>query len=223
MKENKIIAVAFVAFLFLLTGFKKNIHYKISSADKWTGTVSWLKTSKGKARRDQTNNGHPEVFKWDDYFAYHLDVNFVNSKGKILRADTSRKWEKDSTFFANPDVYMVEERTTKIHCNGSETLELEIRFSDDRKTYWISFFTPTCPEFHSFLKVNNIYGNSSDSSTTDHPGIQIDLPASFTGHPVGTNPNILSGTWREVIPPNPSDPSSAEITTEGKWDLKKAK
>lgn len=187
---------------------------------QWSGTVTWLKTSKGNATVRNNNNGHEEVSKWEHFFAYHIAVKFINDKGIVVRNDTATKWGKDSLFFSNPDVYMLEETTTKIYCSGKDTFILDVEFSEDNKTYWISFYTPTCQEVLSSQKVNNILGTSSNSSTADHEGIQINLPANFIGHPVGKNPKILSGSFQEVVPPNPADPSSAEIITKGSWNLR---
>jgi hypothetical protein len=75
----------------------------------------------------------------------------------------------------------------------------------------------------SFERRNNNHGNSYDSSTKADAGIQLTLPASFSGHPVGTNPNILSGIFEEIIPANPNDPGAEVIITRAKWELKKAK
>lgn len=187
---------------------------------QWSGTVTWLKTSHGNAKMTNIVNGHEEVGRWDHFFAYHISVKFVNDKGVVVRSDTATKWGKDSVFFSPPDVYMTEETTTKIYCNGKDTFILDVEFSEDKKTYWIRFSTPTCSEFLFSEKVNNILGTTSGTSTNDHEGIQITLPANFTGHPVGKNPKFLSGTFQEIVPANPADPSSAEIITKGSWNLR---
>lgn len=220
---NRIVPLLFICPLFLLTGFKKSIRQKTRSADKWTGTVNWIKTSNGKGRKSQSNSGHEEVFRWENYMAYHTDVNFISSKGTVFRSDTATKWEKDSLFFANPDTYMIEERNTKTYRKGKGNFDLEVEFSEDKKTYWISFFGPICSEFYSFERRNSIYGNSYDSSTKDDAGIQITLPARSAGYPVGINPNILSGTFEEIIPPNPNDLAGQEIITRAKWELIRAR
>ncbi|MGH2647078.1 MAG: hypothetical protein ACRDE8_05895, partial [Ginsengibacter sp.] len=221
MKKYKIITLLFIISVFILTGFKQ-IKTPLAS-DKWTGTVTWIKTSKGKAKIVSYNNGHEEVHRWDNYFAYHTDVNFINSKGIVSRSDTSRKWAKDSLFYSNPDVYTIDETTEKIYRNKKGSFDLDVEFSDDKKTYWISFFGPICPEFFSFERNSTILGHSYDSSTREDGGIQITLPAGVTGHSVGINPNVLSGTFEEIIPANPNDPSGAEIITRARWELKKVK
>jgi len=192
--------------------------------ETWSGTVTWIKTSAGKARTTSTDHGFENVFRWDNYMAYHTNVNFINSKGTVYRADTATKWEKDSVIFIHPqNKYMIEERMTKIYRKGKGDFELEVEFSEDKKTYWISFFGPICPEFLSFERKNNIHGNTFDSSTKSDAGIQLTLPAAFKGHPVGADPNILIGTFEEIIPPNPTDPASQAIITRAKWELRKTK
>ena len=192
--------------------------------ERWSGTVTWMKTSRGKARVVSYDHGFENVHRWDNYMAYHTHVNFVNSKGIVYRVDTATKWEKDSSIFIHPqNKYMIEETTTKIYRKGKGDFDLDVEFSDDKKTYWISFFGPICPEFHFFERRNNIHGNSSDSSILNDAGIQLTLPASFTGHPVGANPNILSGTFEEIIPANPTDPGGEAIITRARWELKKVK
>lgn len=190
----------------------------------WSGTVTWTKTSSGAARTTATDHGFENVFRWANYMAYHTDVNFINSKGVVYRADTATKWEKDSVIFIHPqNKYMIEERMTKIYRKGKGDFDLKVEFSDDRKTYWVSFFGPICPEFMSFERKNNIHGNTFDSSTKTDAGFQVTLPADGKGYPVGNNPNILSGKFEEIIPPNPTDPASQAIITRAKWELKKVK
>jgi len=190
----------------------------------WSGTVTWTKTSSGKAKVVSYDHGFENVFRWDHYMSYHTDVNFIKSKGTVSRADTVTKWEKDSTIFIHPqNIYMIEERNTKIYRKGKGDFDLDVEFSEDKKTYWISFFGPICPEFHFFEKRNNIHGTSSDTSTLHDAGFQTTLPADFNGYPIGANPDILSGTFQEIIPANPDDPAHEVIITRARWELKKVK
>ena len=192
--------------------------------EKWSGTVTWIKSSSGTARTTAQDHGFENVFRWVNYMTYHTDVNFINSKGTVFRADTSSKWEKDSVIFIHPqNKYMIEERMTKIYRKCKGDFELEVEFSEDRKTYWISFFGPICSEQLLFERKNNIHGNTSDASTSNDAGIQITLPADAKGYPVGNDPTILLGIFEEIIPPNPTDPASQAIITRAKWELKKTK
>jgi len=61
-------------------------------------------------------------------------ITVDDSKGTTYRTDTTRKSEKDSTFFGNPDVYMIEERTTNLFCKGKDVFKLEVEFDEDKKT-----------------------------------------------------------------------------------------
>jgi hypothetical protein len=212
----------FVGLLFLLMGFKKDLPGENSEA-KWTGRVVWTKTSSGKAKVDGNSNGHPEIFRWNNSLVFRITVDFVDSKGTIYRADTTKKWEKDSTFFGNPDVYMIEERTTNVFCKGKDVFELEVEFDADKKNYWLRFETPNCPEFNFHEIKNSIHGTGVDSFTLDHPGIQLTLPTNFTGQPIGNTPTVLSGTYNEMIPPNPDDPAKQAIVINAKWDLRRSK
>jgi len=233
--ENETMSVTTYTWRLIRTSKKKQLSSQKTNTQKpsisqpfkketWSGTVTWSKTSAGKARVVSYDHGFENVHRWDNYMAYHTNVNFVNSKGIVFRADTATKWEKDSAIFIHPqNIYMIEETNTKIYRKGKGDFDLEVEFSDDKKTYWISFFGPICPEFMSFERRNNIHGNSSDSSIKSDAGQQITLPAAFAGHPVGPNPNILSGTFEEIIPPNPDDPASQAIITRAKWELKKVK
>jgi len=117
---------------------------------------------------------------------------------------------------------MVEEKNTTIYCKGKEEFDLEVLYSDDRKHYWVSFFTPTCTEYLTFDVRNNIHGNTHNTSVLEHQGIQITVPANFTGDPVDSNPNVLIGKWEEIIPA-PNDPGGGSIITRAKWDLKRIK
>src|SRR5262245_13768920 len=116
---KQIMPGVFVGLVLLLTGFKKNLPGGNSEA-KWTGRVVCTKTSSGKAKVDGNSNGHPEVFRWIDSLVFRITVDFADSKGTIYRADTTKKWEKDSTFYGNPDMYMIEERTTNVFCKGKD-------------------------------------------------------------------------------------------------------
>ncbi|MES1214490.1 MAG: hypothetical protein ABUT20_03150 [Bacteroidota bacterium] len=190
----------------------------------WSGTVIWSKFSTGKARVVSYDHGFENAFSWDHYLSFHTDVNFIKSKGTVYRADTVTKWEKDSTIFIHPqNKYMIEERMTKIYKKGKGDFDLDVQFSEDKKTYWISFFGPICPEYHFFEKRNNIHGNGSDTSMLEDAGFQTILPADATGHPVGNNPNVLSGVFEEIIPANPQDPAGEAIITRARWELKKVK
>ncbi len=191
--------------------------------ETWTGTVTWIKTSGGIGKLVNDNNGHQEVHQYDNYFAYHTKADFINSKGTVSRADSSRKWEKDSLFYSNPNIYTTTESTEKIIRNGTGEFNLEVEFSEDKKTYWISFFGPICTEYYSFERNDQILGHSKDSSAKEDGGIQITLPAGFAGYPLGINPNLLIGKFEEIIPANPDDPTHAEIITRAKWELKKVK
>lgn len=221
-RAKQIIPLFFVGLLLLLMGFKKNLPEKNVEA-KWTGRVTWTKTSSGKARVEGNSNGHPEVFRWINSLVFKITVDFVDSKGTIYRADTTKKWEKDSTFFGNPDVYMIEERTTNVFCKGKDIFQLEVEWNADKKNYWLRFDTPECPEFNFHEIKNSIYGTRTDSFTMNHPGIQLTLPTNFTGQSIGGNQTALSGTYDEVIPPNQDDPAKQAIVIKAKWDLKRSK
>ena len=187
--------------------------------ERWTGTVTWYKTSRSKARvESETVTSH-----WDDFFIFHINVQFVNGKGVVYRADTTTKWRLDSIDFVKKrGREMVEEKNTTIYCKEKEDMDLEVLYSDDRKHYWVSFFTPTCPEYLTHDVKNNIHGNTHSQSVNDHLGIQINMPATFTGELVGNNPNVLTGTWKEIVPA-PNDPGGGTIITGGTWNLKKVK
>jgi len=223
MKRLKqIIPLFFVGVLLLLTGFKKNLPGK-NTEPQWTGRVTWTKTSSGKARVEGTSNGHPEVFRWINSLIFKISVDFVDSKGAIYRTDTTKKWEKDSTFFGNPDVYMIEERTTKVFCKGKDVFQLEVEWDADKKNYWLRFDTPDCPQFNFHEIKNSIHGTAVDSFTLNQPGSQLTLPTNSAGQPAGNNPTVLSGTYNETIPPNPDDPAKQAIIITAKWDLRRSK
>lgn len=187
--------------------------------EKWSGTVTWYKTSRSKARiKEESVTSY-----WDDFFIFRISVQFVKGKGVVYRADTTTRWRLDSMDFVKKGGReMVEEKNTTIYCNGKEELDLEVSYSDDRKHYWISFFTPTCPEYITYDVKNNIHGNTHNQTVNDHLGIQINMPANFTGEPVGNNPDVLTGTWKETVPA-PNDPGGGTIITGGSWNLKKVK
>jgi len=185
--------------------------------EKWTGTVNWTKTSQSKARVvEATVTSH-----WDDYFLFQNEVSFVNSKGTVYRVDKTTKWRLDSIDFVKKGGReMIEEKNTTIICNGKAEMELEILYSADRKYYWVSFFTPDCPEIITHTVKNNIHGNSNNTTTNNHQGGQVTLPATAIGEFVGRNPNVLTGTWEEIIP-TPNDPGGGSIITRATWILKK--
>lgn len=188
-----------------------------SAKEKWTGTVNWTKTSQSKARVvEATITSH-----WDDFFHFQNEVSFVNSKGTVYRVDKTTKWRLDSIDFVKKGGReMVEEKNTTIICNGKEDMELEILYSADRKYYWVSFFTPGCPEHITYDVKNNIHGNTHNTSVTDRLGGQLTLPANSKGEPVGRNPNVLTGIFEESIPA-PNDPGGGAIITRATWNLKK--
>ena len=185
--------------------------------EKWSGTVNWYKTSTSKARvEEQTVTSH-----WNDFFIFDIKVQFVNSKGAVYRADKTTKWRLDSIDFVKKGGReMVEEKNTIILCDGKEEMELSVLYSDDRKYYWVSFYTPECPENITYDVRNNIHGNTHNTSIRPHQGGQITVPANFTGQPIGNNPNVLTGTWEEIIPA-PNDPGGGTIITRATWTLRK--
>ena len=223
MENYKTILLSVIAPLFILTGYEQPKKASIVSEDKWSGKVSWIKTSKSKGRRVWNNHGKEEAYRWDFFFEFRIDVNFINSKGMLVRADITTNWEKDSTVFSTPDnLYRVVQTTKNIDCNGKEVLDLEVEFSDDKKNYWISFFTPACMEHASYQIISNMDPPVNSNTTNENLGTQINLPANFTGQPVVGNSNVLSGKWEEIIPA-PNDPGGGEIITRATWDLKKTK
>jgi hypothetical protein len=189
----------------------------------WSGIVTWTKTSRSKGKKEWDDNGKVDLGMWDHFFEYKITANFVNGKGMVVRKDILTSWEKDSTIFIHPtNVYMIEERTKNFDCSGSEVMELSVEFSDDRKHYWVSLFTPACTGKMIFETKNNIHGNGSNQEPNDQQGKQITLPANSTGEPVGNNPTILSGVFNEIIPA-PSDPGGGDIITRATWSLKRSK
>lgn len=215
--KNKVIILLLTGLVFLITGFYE---VKGQTSDKWNGRATWIKTSKSQGKRLWTNNGKEEKYRWDFFFEFRVNVLFVKGKGMVNRIDITENWEKDSLVFSHPDdKYLIEEKTRTIFCRGNELSSLEVLFDDKRKNYWISFFTPTCREHLDFLKLSNIFPAIADASVNDREGIQINLPANFTGHPVGNNTKVLAGSWQEIIPA-PNDPGGGEIITRATWDLK---
>jgi len=219
--SKKIFPLLFVASLLMAMSFKRNIPEESPSADKWSGKVSWIKTSKSKGKR--TENNGLDLYRWDHFFEYRIDVTFKDSKGTVVRADITTNWDKDSIVFTKPDQpYLIEVETRTINCNGQQASDLEVKFDGDRKNYWISFYTPTCVEKMIYEKTSNMFTPVSNTTNMNHEGIQINLPTNLTGEPVGKTPNLLSGKWEEIIP-SPNDPGGGEIITKGIWDLTKTK
>ncbi|MDX2049253.1 MAG: hypothetical protein SFU87_20885, partial [Chitinophagaceae bacterium] len=177
MKSLKLVPVLIIALFFLSNSKKQNEKKIKESADNWNGTVTWTKTSASKGKREWEEHGKKNVSRWDKSFEFKITVNFINGKGNVVRLDKTINWGKDSLIFVHPeDKYMITETTTVIDCSGQDISELSVEFSEDKKHYWISFFTPTCPERITHEVRNNIHGNTSDQSVGDHQGIQITLP-----------------------------------------------
>ena len=221
MINYKITCLLFAVPFFLSNGIKRNKTEERRLTDNWSGTVTWIKTSKSKGKRKWDDHGKENIYRWDFSFEFKITVNFINGKGTVVRFDKTSNWEKDSVIFIHPeDKYMIEERTKTIICNGQEVSDLSVEFSEDKKNYWISFFTPECPERLTYDVNNNIHGNTHNESVNDHQGIQITLPANFTGQPVGNNPDVLSGNFEEIIPA-PNDEGGGEIITKATWNLTK--
>lgn len=219
MKNYTIILLLLIAPFLLSTESRQNEKQEMKTADNWSGTVTWTKTSTSKGKRKWESNGKECVYKWNFSFEFKINVTFRNGKGTVVRLDKTSNWDKDSIIFVHKDnTYMTEERTKMIDCSGQGESELSVEFSEDKKYYWISFFTPDCPEKLTYEVRNNIHGNINNSSVNDHQGIQITLPANFTGEPVGNNPDVLSGTFTETIPA-PNDEGGGEIITTATWNL----
>ena len=178
--------------------------------DKWSGTVTWTQTyiNKGKDKQGVYQKD------WDHYNIFRIKANFVNNKGTVIRADTTNRLEWDSTDMGHGN-YNTEERTTRIYCNGKDNLELSVEFQDDGKSYWISFYTPDCPEITISRRRSNILPPVDQTTTTDNPGTQINIPDQKTGN----NPNELKGRIDEHIPP--SGPGGGDTYTTITWNLKK--
>ena len=219
-KKYSVLIISLLPFFFS-TSFLKNEKLIVEYADNWSGKVSWTKTSASKGKKKWDDHGHENVHRWDFSFEFRIDVSFKNGKGTIVRADYTSRSETDSIIFIHPEnKYMIESKTTMISCNGQEVSDLTVEFSEDKKHYWISFYTPTCTERLSYEVRNNIHGNTSNSSVNDHQGGQITLPANSTGQPVGNNPSALSGTFEETIPA-PNDEGGGEIITKATWSFTK--
>lgn len=221
MKSFKLVSLVIVA-LFFLSNSKRQNEKKIPEiTDNWNGTVTWSKTSASKGKRKWDDHGKENVYRWDFFFEFKITVSFRNGKGTVVRLDKTSNWDKDSIIFIHPDnKYMIEERTKMIDCSGQDVSELSVEFSEDKKHYWISFYTPECRGQNTYDVSNNIHGNSSNPSVNEQQGGQITLPANFTGQPVGNNPDVLSGTFTETIPA-PNDPGGGEIITTATWNLTK--
>ena len=145
--KYRLILLLFLVPLFLSNSIKQNKKENTEAADNWSGTVSWRKTSTSKGEKKWDDHGKENTHRWDFSFEFRINVNFINGKGTVVRADNTSKWEKDNIIFVHAEnKYMIEERTTMISCNGQEVSDLSVEFSEDKKTYWISFSTPGCLE-----------------------------------------------------------------------------
>ncbi len=221
MKIYGIIFLLLITPFFLSNRSRQNTKMPADVRDNWNGTVTWTKTSKSKGKRKWDDHGKENVYRWDFFFEFKITVNFRNGKGTVVRSDKTSNRDTDSLIFVHPeDKYMIERRTKTITCEGSEVTDLSVEFSDDRKFYWISFFTPNCQQSLTYDVINNIQGNIHDQSVNEQPGIQLTLPANFTGQPVGNDPDQLSGTFEETIPA-PNDEGGGEIVTKATWNLTK--
>ncbi|MGZ5222148.1 MAG: hypothetical protein ACXWC7_18830, partial [Chitinophagaceae bacterium] len=184
MKNLTLIPVLIIAFFFLSNSKKENEKTTTETADNWNGTVTWTKTSASKGRRKWDSNGKECAYRWNFYFEFKINVTFRNGKGTVVRLDKTSNWDKDSTIFVHKDnTYMTEERKKMIDCSGQDVSELSVEFSEDKKHYWISFFTPACSGQITYEVRNNIHGNSGNPSRNEQQGGQIILPANFTGQP----------------------------------------
>lgn len=214
--KNKIIVLLLVAFIFLTTGFKK-ITLRDKPPEKWTGRITWKKTSATTGKKKWDNHGLEEAHRWDISFEYKIDAVFVKSKGNVHRHETATDWQKDSLVFVHPEKkYLIGETTKWKYCDCSEILDVEVEFDADRKNYWVRFDMPICDQHDEYLKISNLYGNQNDVSINEHPGTTLTLPPTFSGQPVGNNLKTLSGSWQETIP-SPND-GGVMITT-ANWDL----
>ena len=76
MTSSKLTVILFIVGVFLLTGFKEP--FKESKAaqkvrvEKWTGTVTWMKTSRSKARQIVITSGHEDIYTWDKFFVFRI-------------------------------------------------------------------------------------------------------------------------------------------------------
>jgi len=224
MKKYKIIVLSFMMPLFILSVFKEKKETKIPAVDKWTGTVTWVVTSKTKGRAVANSILGQEISEWDKFFEFRTVVNFVNSKGTVFRADTINNWELDSMPTGPRGVppYIVDERTTisYCNCNGKGPVDLYVEFAEDKKSYWLSSLTADCKGLRSWEVKNTVSDNSSGTSPSDNDGSPLSVPPTFTRYPVGNDPNILSGTYDEINP-SPNDPGGGDIITKITWTLKK--
>jgi len=224
MKKYKIIVLSFMMPLFILSVFKEKKETKIPAVDKWTGTVTWVVTSKTKGRAVANSILGQEISEWDKFFEFRTVVNFVNSKGTVFRADTINNWELDSMPTGPRGVppYIVDERTTisYCNCNGKGPVDLYVEFAEDKKSYWLSSLTADCKGLRSWEVKNTVSDNSSGTSPSDNDGSPLSVPPTFTRYPVGNDPNILSGTYVEINPA-PNDPGGGDIITKMTWTLKK--
>ena len=212
MKKYKIILLLFVAPFFLSNGIKQNKELNTTVEDKWSGTVTrtQIYINKGKDKQG------PYQKDWDHFNIFRITANFVNNRGTVIRADTTNKLELDTTDMGHGH-YNTQETTTKIYCNGKDPFDLSVEINEDNKTYWISFFTPDCPEIMIIKFRSNILPPVDTTTIADHPGTQINIP----DQKMGNNPNELKGRIEEHFPP--SGPGGNDIYITTTWDLKKVR
>ena len=221
MKTYAIILLLIVAPFFLSNKNKQKKIAQPKVRDNWSGTVTWSKTSISRGIKTWDDHGKENSGEWDFFFEFKVIATFVNGKGTVVRTEVTTKKEKQKVIFVHKDdKYMIEEKTTKITCGGNEVLELSVEYSEDRKYYWISFFTPDCVGENIYDVTNNITGDVHQRTASEQQGGQITLPADFKGHLVGNDPNVLSGSFLETIP-GPPDAGGGDIVTSATWSLTK--
>ncbi len=224
MKNYIIVSVLIIVPFFLSNKTRENKKTHLVVRDNWSGTVTWSKSSVSRGAKTWEEAGKENSAEWDNFFEFKVIATFVNGKGTVVRTEvTTNKGKQKLIFVHKDDKYMIEEKTTKITCGGTDTLELSVEYGEDttgRKVYWISFSTPDCVGEILYNLTNNITGDVHNRTAYTQQGSQITLPASFTGQPVGNNPNVLSGSFLETIPGSP-DAGGGEIVTTASWNLTK--
>lgn len=190
--------------------------------DNWSGTVTWIKTSVSKGEKKWDEAGKQNVHKWNYSAEFKINATFVNGRGTVTRSEKTTNRDNDKLIFVPADdKYMIVETSTIITCDSSDVLELSVEFSEDtlgRKVYWITLATPACNEILVYTKNNNILGVENNQSMVEKGGGQLILPANASGQLLGNDPNILTGSFRELIPA-PPDGGSGEILTIASWNL----
>jgi len=214
MKKYFILPFGCTFYILFSASFIQKNQNRIFKEAKWTGTITYSHTSKFKGQ----DNSSEVKSEWDLFYEHLVNADFRNSVGEVTRSEVTREFRKTIAPLTKTD-NNVEETIRNESCSGKDRLEVSIEIDQEKRKYFISFFTPSCAGQKSGSYKSTVLEMTGQPAVLSresilNEGSQITIPEQEL-----KNPNILSGAFTDQN----ASPNGAILSTVIKWNLKKTK